>query len=641
MASDPYERSTLMLTLLQLYPPSICESLISDAAFRKGYGLRAEAQVSLGDSEVAFQRSRLFNGVREVLSGGNARTMLKDMTGGEWCLEIDEENNKRRIALLQGDRRFLFPYLYSLSSILEERLCGFERDADEANLKEPSLAEWREKLASGPLEDEEVDSLQKDLNDTPIRVTDIIISQIEEGESTLSLLVPTSARYFYRLIGELQDSTNVSHYSQQGANEHIQQLLAWRPYEGFLFSLLLASHPLFPSRVQIDHLKEDDLLRAYEWLAKSGDRISQIGAAEIWLSNPRTLPKAEIFVRDIIHQLQNDNEEIGGRLSLLSALIVLVEGELARTKILADKPPFYRRLASIAQASLIERCIVASKIDTSDFSKWAMHAKGLLFYLQSMADIRQEPRWDPEYISPHQLKLELIGRIFNATQNSNLATKESFLRDLLADKDAEDVSTLRPPLFAFLPGPLEGGVESQNVPPPEVLRMIEEQLRSEVLEPTSFAALVNSALFFRLDSYQAQLAARALRSVKHQIKRGDNKELIFPVLRGLATVAAVTRSVELAEELRILTRRCRHESGRSLSAEEAMWIGIIAAAAYSDLTRWCEFLGEWMTELAFQLLERGDMRKLHSHVKQLLHLVPELWLTLGRAEAALSVAVDI
>jgi hypothetical protein len=447
--------------------------------------------------------------------------------------------------------------------------------------------------------------------------------------------VPNYTRYFCQLVGELKQSDNVSMYSQQEALEHFQKLLDWRPYDGFLHSLLLASHPYLPSKIRIDQLEEDDLLRAYEWLAKSGDRISQVGAVEIWLSNPSAMPKVETFVRDIIQQVRNDNEDNGGRMSLLSALIVLVDGELSRTKILTDKPPFYRRLASIAHASLVERCLIASNADTSHFSDWAMNVRGQSFYLQGMADLRREPRWDPEYVSAHQFKAEFVGRIFNAAQLiADTESKESIVRDLLAGDGNDDVKSIIPIMFSFLPGPLEGGIESQNDIPPEVQKSIEEQMSAEILQPISFAALVNSALFFRIDSNHAQLAAKALRSAKYQIKKGDNKELIFSVLRGLANVAAITRSGKLADEIRILARKCRQDAGRALSIEESMWIGLVAAAAYSEMPKWCEFVGEWVTELAFQAKQHEEIDRMHSIIKQLLHIVPELWLTCGRAEAA-------
>lgn len=634
MGSDRYRRSALALSLLNQFPQSISESLISDSTFRSKFGLKADATISFDDSRLTVQRSKLFKAVREIFADNGTSPVVMDEEGNEWRLEIDQTGIKS-IKISCRDKKFLLPDLLALSPNQVDRLNGFDRDADEVNLGEPSLSKWREKLALAPLEDDEHESLQKDLRYTPARVAENILSQLKLGSSSVTSLVPNYTRYFCELVGELKQSDNVSMYSQQEAPEHFQKLLDWRPYDGFLHSLLLASHPYLPSKIRIDQLEEDDLLRAYEWLAKSGDRISQVGAVEIWLLNPSAMPKVETFVRDIIQQVRNDNEDNGGRMSLLSALIVLVDGELARTKILTGKPPFYRRLASIAHASLIERCLIASNADTSHFSDWAMSVRGQSFYLQGMADLRSEPRWDPEYVSARQFKAEFVGRIFNAAQLiADTESKESIVRDLLAGDGSDDVKSLIPLMFSFLPGPLEGGIESQNDIPPEVQKSIEEQMSAEILQPISFAALVNSALFFRIDSNHAQLAAKALRSAKYQIKKGDNKELIFSVLRGLANVAAITRSGELADEIRILARKCRQDVGSALSIEESMWIGLVAAAAYSEMPKWCEFVGEWVTELAFQAKQHEEIDRLHSIIKQLLHIVPELWLSCGRAEAA-------
>lgn len=641
MAARPYERSVLALAALQLFPPSIRESLISDPVFRNSYGLTADPQISFGDSGVSVQQSKLFNGVREVLADSSARPTLKDAAGEEWRLELVEKDNERRVALSHGERRLLLPDFSALSPDQAERMNGFDREANDVHLPEQAASGWREILTSRALADDQVDALHTEIEETPIRVAAVVGSEIEEGKSSLSTLVPRSERYFDRLVGECQQSQNIADYAHAGAREHIRQLMSWRAYDGFLLSLLLSSHSSSSSAIEAELLEERDLIQAYEWLQKKGDRISQIGAIEIGLSILDKRPKIEPYVQGIIEQIRDDNaDDDRGRFHLLSALIVLVEGELSRTKILRGKPPFWRRLASIAQASLIERGIIGSHVDIAEFTRWAVQARGQLFYLQTMSDLRREPRWHPDYVSPHQLKAEFIGRIVSAAQQNASKSETPALRELLLGEGPQSLRSLIKFPFLFLPSPLEGGVELQTEPPAEIMKEIEERLSADVLQPNSFAALVNSALIFRLDSHQAQLAAKALRSVKHQLRKADNKEQLFFVLRGLSNVAAVTRSTELAEELRILTRRCRHEPGRSLSAEEALWIGLIAAAAHSELTDWCEFVSEWITELAFQSLQLDEMERLHSHVAQLCHIVPELWRTCGRAEAALNARVD-
>lgn len=69
--------------------------------------------------------------------------------------------------------------------------------------------------------------------------------------------------------------------------------------------------------------------------------------------------------------------------------------------------------------------------------------------------------------------------------------------------------------------------------------------------------------------------------------------------------------------------------------EEDMKICLVASAARKELLEWCGFAGEWMTELAFGELEENEGELLHSHLSALLHSVPELWVSCGKADAAL------
>ena len=66
-----------------------------------------------------------------------------------------------------------------------------------------------------------------------------------------------------------------------------------------------------------------------------------------------------------------------------------------------------------------------------------------------------------------------------------------------------------------------------------------------------------------------------------------------------------------------------------------MTICLVAAASHADLDNWREFVGDWLTELAFGDLEGGDGQVFKSHLQCLCHAVPELWVSYGKADAAL------
>ena len=190
--------------------------------------------------------------------------------------------------------------------------------------------------------------------------------------------------------------------------------------------------------------------------------------------------------------------------------------------------------------------------------------------------------------------------------------------------------------FPFLPGPLEGGAESKMEMPAEVLTDLETKLASESLHPGSFAGLVNSVLIFRIEPDHARLAATALRKVKYQLQQSDDDAHLFGLIHGLATVAAVTRSKELADEVRVLSRVTRSRNRAAMSTEDEMRISIIAAASHENSDDWASFAGDWLTELAFEITKPEDAALLLSHLRRLIEFAPELAITCAKADAALS-----
>ena len=146
---------------------------------------------------------------------------------------------------------------------------------------------------------------------------------------------------------------------------------------------------------------------------------------------------------------------------------------------------------------------------------------------------------------------------------------------------------------------------------------------------------MDSALVYNVSSDHAELAAKALKLGNYRLANIEDKSQLLTILNGLATVAAVTRNRQLADELRILVRRYKHEDQYALSINEALIICLVAAASRADLNDWREFVGDWLTELAFSELENDDGEVLLWQLRCLCHAVPELWVSCGRADAAL------
>ena len=605
-------------------------------AFREEYGFKTEATITLGSSGVSVQRSELFNAVRTVLAGKGPGE-LTDAEDRTWNLVNDaREGELPNLVLSSDQQRLVLPDFSVLSEDVSTRIRSLEESSLEVNLPISAQDKWRSILEERALEDDEVDTFHSDIRDTPAHMERTIQSKITAGKSSVSSLVPNSRQYFERLVGAYDGSGSIRDYAVGTGCEIFRQLTESRPYEGFLFSLLLSSHSAMTAKINADHLDQKDLEKAFGFLENHGDMLSRLGAIEVGLRILPNRPEVEPYLLQLVHLIRDDDVEgETSEFKMFSALFVLVDGELSRTRLLAEEPPFYRRLASLAQAALIHRQLVQCGVDYQRFSDWAVRNRVENYYIQTLADMRVEPRWDPDLVAAPQMQAEFFGRIMIAGNNFKANLGEGDLRDTILGDGEQSLIKLCDFPRPYFPGPLEGADDSLNALPDNLARFIEEQLDSEEVEAASFIALVNSARIFRITSGHAELAAKALRLGNYTLANLDDKSQLVGILNGLALVAAVSRNPALADELRILVRRYRRDSQYSFTTEEAMKMCLVASAARENLMEWRGFAGEWLTELAFGDLEGNEGEVFHSHLLTLLHSVPDLWVSCARADAAL------
>ena len=637
MTNSPYARSALAQAALELAPPLIRETLLKESDFREEYGFRADAVLAFGDSGVSIQRHELFEAIRKILSGAPGMEVA-GTDGRKWTLKNDTKIGEQpTLAISNGRQGLILPDFGALSPNRNKRLHALDEAASDVNLPAGARDAWRNVLSERALKDEEVDEFDSDFRDTPVHCGRSIRSEIENGRSRISSFVPLSRRYFERLVGAYDGSASIRDYAAGRGRQFVQQLSVWRPYDGFLYSLLLSSHSALTAEIGVEDLGNEELVRAFEFLEKHGDRISQLGAIEVGLRVFAKRPAIEPSLIRLIQQIRDDDVDAkASSFKFLSALFLLLDGELSRLRLLSPEPPFYRRLASLSQAALIHRQIVNSGVETDPFCEWAFSNRRGHYSLQSLVDMRLEPRWNPDLGAASQMKAEFFGRIMITAKHFEKNIKGGELHDLVLGTDPGSLHSLSEFPRPYYPGPLEGAEACPNTLPADVSEAIRIQLGSEEVAPSSFIALVNSALIFSINSDQAALAAKALKRGSYRLANVENKLQLLTILDSLATVSAVTRSSALADELRILVRRYRLHDHFALSIEETMRICLIAAASRADLNHWREYSGDWLTELAFGDLEGDDGEVLQSCVKYLCHVVPELWISCARADAALT-----
>lgn len=627
-------RRQIALELATLFPSTIVDRLSADREFRERTGLRHTANISFQGSDAGFSRERLFAAVAPVFKAGAEPTTVTDINGAAWSIQWDDTAHA---PMMKKDEVELpLGMLWPAAIDDETRRTVMERSFARIRAIGADFDAWRAYLATSPLDAEEFDNLRTDLHNTPTQIAAGIRSGLTRGSISATDLTPGSVYYYERLVGPRAGAETISAFEAGPFKQHVKSLIDWDAQRGLEQAMLSGSHsslvPELPDGYDLALLE-----RVLAWLAERGDRISQVTAFELGLRHLQARPSLIDSLISIAGQIRDDDpEDPNGRLVLLSNLFIFVDGSIVHMGHVRNVPPFWRRLASMAQASLIEREFVAHDVAPQESTEWMHTDSTTPFYLQNSIDGQREPRWVPDFATPAQWKNELLSRLILAAERDASAIAGTALEELTRSTKSGSIRSQLIFPFSYLPGPLEGGVEALTDPPADMAQAIRESVEVATTDATAFNALVNSCLVFKTPVELAQQAAEAIKKAKYRVRDNTETGQNFVMLSGLSLVAATTRSVELAEEVRILTRVALRRTGSDLNPLHSLRIALIAANAFADVVLWRNFLGEWVTEIAFSDLTKAQAFQLHESVQNLCELDPALWATLSKAEAALS-----
>ena len=520
----------------------------------------------------------------------------------------------------------------------DARQQAFQQMADNAALPGNARQHWEALLVNRPFTNTEMSHFLEDLDDTPIRFVNRLSYHLRSGEAPVELFIPRKRRYYERLVGNLGAATTLHEYAQGGATKHTEELVAWNKRDGLLLVLAMASHSELVSIIPLRDASKETAAELFNLLIDSGDMISRLGAIQAAIPLLCERPDLTTPVKKLIKLivLEDPTMKTDG-FSDLCRLFIFVESEISRLGVLRGVPPFYRRLASFAHTSLIQRQLLSEKFDLTDFRNWTDHNFGPQFYFQSLADMRSAPRWYPELINPVQLKQEFIGRLLGTGETFKEQIEKSNLTELISLKSESEGSLVSVADFPkpYFPGPLEGNLQPSQRIPDDMHAIIDEQLNESELSSKSFIAAMNFANVFMIEADLAERISELLKKGRYHLHRVDDAEELAAVLSGLAKIAAVTRSIELAQDVRILVHKYRSAQCLRISIRNAYCTLFFAAGAYAEIEDWCAFVGDSLRQLAFSSLTKDEAKELQALIRYICIAEPELWTTIGIADAAL------
>ena len=186
----------------------------------------------------------------------------------------------------------------------------------------------------------------------------------------------------------------------------------------------------------------------------------------------------------------------------------------------------------------------------------------------------------------------------------------------------------------MLPGPLEDDVPLVREMPMDVYETVTTSLRAEKPTGETFGPLLNTASVFHQPPEISDLALAALQRAQFHVDTTATGIAIGLLVTALASVAAISRNILLADAVLTVIRYHRLLAPEKLELGEAVRAGLVACASHRELPEWCIAVGDLMAEFAFQDVSRDEAAGLHAFLTDFCDLVPELWASCGPALAA-------
>ena len=636
---ETLQRSFIGKVGLNLLPKSIKEAVIQDNEFLDQFGMTmtTDGNIATEAGGPTFRLSELFSSIRSATPVGQDSTLF-DHDDNSWVIRIDKDDDDQPNVILASENKVCtFSWAPLLLENPDQRLKRLEQEADQCGLPIANQESWRSVLSDRPLTDEELCEFLDDIGDTAIKRIEQLRTVISSGKAAPDDLVPQSRRYYERLTGDLGDAKSFCEHANAGAQTHVEELIQWHPRNGLLLSLLIASQSKFSGIIPIQEVPPEVIASAFEYLAQRGDRLSQLAAVEVGVPLVSSIPELHPLLISLVEAILGDEpNDTASEFGVLSGLFILVDAKLSSLGLFMGYPPFYRRQAAFAHASLIHRQFIIEGADPRPLCDWAIKYLGQIFYAQSLVDMRNEPLWFPDYIHPTQLKQEFVGRLLEVGVKYKNELDGRLAELLSPDSQHEgSVKSYAEFLKPYYSGPLEGAQYSRSELPEELRQLVEDQLSQQNFEKTSFAAIINFAHVFRLDPELSIRLAQLIKNNKYHLTKVNDAEEIAAILVGLAKVAAATRCEDLAQEVKILVRRHRRDPAQRLPIRFAMLTILTAAAAYPALSDWLSFVGESLEELSIGVFDKEEAFDLQAFIQCLCTACPDLWTTIGGAEAAL------
>ena len=618
--------------ILYSLPRSLSHALLQESDLMNRSGVSRKSTVRIAEPGPHFDQAELHAVVREALAQVGTAHDLSDITGRSWNVTARPDGS---LECVGASETIQFPEFRFLAPEKEQRVSSI-RTLGERALPRGTFAQWLGCVEEGPLSDEEVAHLHKDIRATPSTVERTLDQAVEEGSFNWNEVVPTEDIYKSRLVGLPEDSQTLQKYVECGLKGWFADLPGTSEEERTKTALTVCGTREISKAIAELLDGQVDAAAVLEWVAAQNAPALHVAALEVFLPRYVDDSSLEELLSQLLERMleaQPGNEASAYRFYV--NIVLAVSGHLAYSQGLAGTSRFYRTLFSLTQATLIQSRLVPDQVDWAALGKAMRSDKGYAYAMSSLFDLSTTPEWNVKYLSPEIVYQGHLRRVRVAALGIADALRGSELGACLLGEGENTLSSKLSFPMAYVPGPLEGALGVRGTLPDDLRAAITEQLEVRPVTDTNFAGLISASLAFEVSTEQVKAAKEALDAAKVGFTDVTDERRLWTVLDGLAEIAARSADEALASEVMRLCAHFASGTQGALGHGNALSIGLAASAAFgTDEIRFKKF-GHLAEVFSFSDLNRQEAEEILG-VLTTMHLVePKIFPFVSKCIAAL------
>lgn len=430
-------------------PASLRDRIFEDEDLFKELGLSRSTLITINAANNPSFRAEDLYAAASRVQATNESELVKDSSSHDWSVELSEDGS---VNCFDGTKThtFLIRNAALVSDDVSTRLRYASRYVEAVGLAPVQAAHWLGRIELRPLRASEIVAFERDVQCCPAWRALSMVELLSSGSLAVADVAPTDPRYYLRLVPEPKPDEDIGAFSDrigQGIEE----------FGNPFFSLVWSSHQGTTPKRAILSMSAQELDDAISANLAGLDVWSTVGLIESLAERPDAFDGLIASTCRVVKHFVEVVSDIA-RLELTSTLMCLVDSTVNRANTLSSMPVFWRRLASISQAALIERSVLAASVEPQGVSEWASSSSSL-FHATTLADLQREPRWSAFMAHEHQLAHEFVGRVLNALQPRKEEIAGTDVWELVFGESDASLAKRMNLFFSALPGPLEGAVD--------------------------------------------------------------------------------------------------------------------------------------------------------------------------------------